>query len=160
MLFICLFIYLFILPTSGRAPQVCCAWDLYITMYSSTVETADKISIPSVYVTMKDGDALKAAGEVDVEVRSEAAVSGVRVGYFVALSEPSGAAGRGGGSVSAAGVFVPVLMVHMQCLCGKVGRRGKGKKAKAKTFIGWVQSQKCKLRRCRGGVSACFSGGA
>lgn len=49
--------------------QVCCAWDLYITMYSSAVETANKITIPSVYVTMKDGEALKAAGEVDVEVR-------------------------------------------------------------------------------------------
>eukprot|EP00903_Cladosiphon_okamuranus_P014280 g13263.t1 len=48
--------------------KVCCAWDLYITMYSSTAETAKKISIPSVYVTMKDGQALKAAGEVDVEL--------------------------------------------------------------------------------------------
>lgn len=41
-------------------------------MYSSAAETAAKISIPSVYVTMKDGDALKAAlnaaGEVNVEV--------------------------------------------------------------------------------------------
>ena len=42
---------------------------MYITMYSSAVETANKITIPSVYVTMKDGEALKAAGEVDVEVR-------------------------------------------------------------------------------------------
>lgn len=55
--------------SAGLADQVCCAWDLYTTMYSSSAETASKISIRSVYVTMKDGEALKAAGEVDVEVR-------------------------------------------------------------------------------------------
>lgn len=41
---------------------------MYITMYSSDVEAADKVTIPSVYVTMKDGQALLDAGEVDVEV--------------------------------------------------------------------------------------------
>eukprot|EP00752_Nemacystus_decipiens_P009947 g8870.t1 len=53
---------------SNLGTKVCCAWDLYITMYSSAAETASKISIPSVYVTMKDGEALKDAGEVDVEL--------------------------------------------------------------------------------------------
>ncbi|CAM9550196.1 unnamed protein product, partial [Hapterophycus canaliculatus] len=48
--------------------QVCCAWDKYITMYSSDAKTADKIDIPSVYVTMKDGQALLDAGDVDVEI--------------------------------------------------------------------------------------------
>ena len=38
-------------------------------MYSAAVETANMINIPAVYVTMKDGEALLAAGEVDVEVR-------------------------------------------------------------------------------------------
>lgn len=38
-------------------------------MYSSAAETAKKISIPSVYVTMQDGKALEDAGEVDVEVK-------------------------------------------------------------------------------------------
>lgn len=41
---------------------------MYITMYSSDPETSDKVDIPSVYVTMKDGQALLEAGEVDVEV--------------------------------------------------------------------------------------------
>lgn len=49
--------------------QVCCAWDKYITMYSSDAATADQIDIPSVYVTMKDGQTLLDAGEVNVEVR-------------------------------------------------------------------------------------------
>ncbi|CAN0017698.1 unnamed protein product [Scytosiphon promiscuus] len=48
--------------------KVCCAWDKYITMYSSDAETAGKIDIPSVYVTMKDGQALLDAGEVDIEL--------------------------------------------------------------------------------------------
>ncbi|CBJ48823.1 putative growth-on protein GRO10 [Ectocarpus siliculosus] len=48
--------------------KVCCAWDMYITMYSSDPETSDKVGIPSVYVTMKDGQALLEAGEVDVEI--------------------------------------------------------------------------------------------
>lgn len=49
--------------------QVCCAWDMYITMYSSEAQIEDKVSIPSVYVTMRDGQALLDAGEIDVEVK-------------------------------------------------------------------------------------------
>lgn len=65
-------------------------------MYSSAAETANKISIPSVYVTMKDGEALKDAGEVDVEVRFKSSVS------------------PGGSSVYRSGVFVPIPM-PMRC---------------------------------------------
>lgn len=48
--------------------QVCCAWDIYITMWGSGKEIAGKVSIPSVYVTMADGQKIKDAGEVNVEV--------------------------------------------------------------------------------------------
>lgn len=48
--------------------QVCCAWDVYITMYGSDADTAEQVDIPSVYVTMADGKALLDAGEVNVQV--------------------------------------------------------------------------------------------
>lgn len=47
---------------------MCCAWDLYITMYSSDSELAAKVEIPSVYVTMADGELLLDAGNIDLEV--------------------------------------------------------------------------------------------
>lgn len=49
--------------------QVCCAWDMYITMAGSDRETVSEVDIPSVYVTMADGRALLEAGEIDVKVR-------------------------------------------------------------------------------------------
>lgn len=48
--------------------KVCCAWDMYITMYSSDPEIAAKVEIPSVYVTMADGAVLLDAGQIDVEM--------------------------------------------------------------------------------------------
>ena len=40
--------------------QVCCAWDLYITMGEDQT-VAGEVSIPSVYVTMRDSAALLSA---------------------------------------------------------------------------------------------------
>lgn len=111
--------------------QVCCAWDLYITMYSSAAETANKITIPSVYVTMKGGEALKAAGEVDVEVRKgkggKAAWSWLRVDQPILLVFTAV-----GGSVTAKGVSVapyPCLIAvradKADVLCSVVGQKGK-----------------------------------
>lgn len=53
-------------------------------MYSSDAETAGKIDIPSVYVTMKDGQALLDAGEVNIEVSRPPAYS-VVVSVFVVV---------------------------------------------------------------------------
>lgn len=50
-------------------PKVCCAWDMYITMYSSDKNIANQVVIPSVYVTIADGKTLQEAGVVDVQVR-------------------------------------------------------------------------------------------
>ncbi|CAM9516340.1 unnamed protein product [Ascophyllum nodosum] len=55
-------------PNLGH--KVCCAWDMYITMYGSDDVIADKVAIPTVYVTMADGKMLQYAGEVDVQLFS------------------------------------------------------------------------------------------
>ena len=55
----------------GAVAKVCCAWDMYITMYGSDDVIADKVAIPTVYVTMADGKMLQYAGEVDVQVREK-----------------------------------------------------------------------------------------
>ncbi|CAN0404914.1 unnamed protein product [Discosporangium mesarthrocarpum] len=39
--------------------QVCCAWDLYITMGFMDPEKANSVHIPSVFVTMAEGNMLR-----------------------------------------------------------------------------------------------------
>lgn len=59
---------------------------MYITMYSSDPEIAAKVEIPSVYVTMADGEMLVVAGQMDLDVSLE-----VSLALFLSLKQQSAA---------------------------------------------------------------------